>query len=155
MKKLLLISILLVMVFLVYGGMNVVQKIEGIEMVSDNNVSTHTPEVQFAKYDDCITENDFPDGYLLYTHEITNQHSGWDIEKVNESAQKYSKSLDSTLKNLSTVDAHEFIHKAFLKAKSDVENGNVSEIRKHYLGEIMRLCYNRDRLLNQNTVGIL
>lgn len=155
MKKILLTSVLLLTLLIVLGGMNAFESLEGIYMVSDKNLNIQTTAVQHAKYDDCITKNDFPEGYLLYTHEITNQHSDWDIEKVNQSVQKYSESLDSTLKNLSTVDAHEFIHKAFQKAKSDVENNDVSDIRKHYHGEIMRICYTRDKLLNQNTAGIL
>ncbi|MCR9227055.1 MAG: hypothetical protein NXH90_06535 [Flavobacteriaceae bacterium] len=153
MKKLLLTSILLATVVMVLGGMNAFQKMEGINIASKTNSNLYANPIQAVKYDDCIVEDDFPHGYLLFTHEITNLYSDWDIVKVNESIQKYSKSLDSTLKNLNTVDAHEFIHQAFWKAKGTVENQNTSEIQKHYHGEIMRICYARDKHLNQNTIG--
>ncbi|MDF0717801.1 hypothetical protein PY092_16680 [Muricauda sp. 334s03] len=154
MKKLLLTSILLATVFAVLGSMDAFQKMEGIN-VAETNSNLGAPPVHSVKYDDCITESDFPDGYTVYTHDITNQHSDWDIMKVNESIQKYTKSLDSTLKNLNTVDAHEFIHQAFQKSKSAVETENISNIQKHYHGEIMRICYAKDKQLNQNKVGIL
>jgi len=152
MKKLLLTSVLLATVFTVLSNMNVFQKMEAINVTETNsNVSaTHS-----VKYDDCITEDDFPESYLLYTHDITDQHSDWEIMKVNESIQKYVKSLDSTIKNLNTVDAHEFIHQAFQKSKNAVETENISSIQKHYHGEIMRICHSRDKQLNQNKVGIL
>lgn len=155
MKKLLLTSVLLATVFMVLGSMNVFKRMETFSIASETNSKIGSNPVKQVKYDDCISEEDFPKGYLLYTHELTNQHSDWDIVKVNESVQKYGKSLDSTLKNLSTVDAHEFIHQAFQKAKKAVEDENTSDIRKHYHGEIMRICYNRDKHLNQNTAGIL
>ena len=155
MKKLLLTSILLTTVFIVIGGMNALDKIQGIHAASNDKVNNQTTSFQSPKYDDCITKRNFPDGFLLYTHELTNPQANWDIEKVNESVQKYGKSLDSTIKNLSTVDAHEFIHQTFNKAKSALATDSISDIKKHYHAEMMKLCYTRDKLLNQNTVGVL
>lgn len=155
MKKLLLTYILLATVFIVIGGMNALAKIQGIYEASNDKVNNPTTSFQFAKYEDCITKEDFPDGFLLYTHELTNPDANWDIEKVNESVQKYGKSLDSTIKNLSTVDAHEFIHQTFIKSKSALATDSISDIKKHYHSEMMRLCFTRDQLLNQNTVGVL
>lgn len=154
MKKLLLTSILLATVFAVLGSMNAFQRIESIN-VAETNSNAGAPAVYSVKYNDCIGEDDFPDGYLLFTHDITIKHTDWDITKVNESAQKYAKSLDSTLKNLSTVDAHEFIHQAFQTSKKAVDTEHISDIQKHYHGEIMRMCYTRDKQLNKNKAGIL
>lgn len=153
MKKLLLTSILMATVVMVLGGMNAFQSMEVSNIASKNNSKLYGNPMNLVKYDDCIVEEDFPLGYLMFTHEITNVHDHWDIMKVNESVQKYSKSLDSTLKNLSTVDAHEFIHQAFMQSKNAVEDDNTSDILKHYHGEIMRICYARDKHLNQNTIG--
>lgn len=157
MKKLLFTSVLLATVFVVLSSMDVFQKMEGINVASETNSKADiTPtSVHVVKYVDCITENDLPEGYAIYTHDISNHHSDWDIMKVNESIEKYAKSLDSTLKNLNTVDAHEFIHQAFEKSKNVVKNEDISDIQKHYHGEIMRLCYTRDKQLNQNKAGIL
>lgn len=155
MKKLLLTSVLLATVFIVIGGMNALNKIQGIYEASNDKINNQTTSFQSAKYEDCITKDDLPDGFLLYTHELTNPHANWDIEKVNESVQKYGKSLDSTIKNLSTVDAHEFIHHTFNKAKSALATDSISDIKKHYHAEMMKLCYTRDKLLSQNTVGVL
>nr|WP_321410982.1 hypothetical protein [uncultured Allomuricauda sp.] len=152
MKKLILIPILLATLAVVFGGMNAYQKTEDINMATKAHHEIQVNPVRVAKYDDCILEGDFPEGYLFFTHDITYEHSNWDIIKVNESIEKYRKSLDSTLKNLSTVDAHDFIHQAFLKSKNAVENKDISVIQKHYHGEIMRICYARDQHLNQNTI---
>ncbi|MEC8830886.1 MAG: hypothetical protein VX772_00860, partial [Bacteroidota bacterium] len=126
MKKVLLTSILLASVCIVLGGMNAFQKMVPSNYVSKSNASFSGETENIVKYPDCITEEDFPSGYLLYTHEITNQHSDWDIVKVNSSVKKYSSSLDSTVKNLSTVDAHDFLHQAFEKAKAAVDDDNAS-----------------------------
>ncbi|WP_127138710.1 hypothetical protein [Flagellimonas oceanensis] len=154
MKKLLLTSVLLATVFVVLGSMDAFQRIEGINVAETNSNAGFTP-VHSIKYNDCIGEDDFPEGYLIFTHEITNQHTDWDIIKVNESVQKYAKSLDSTLKNLNTVDAHEFIHQAFQISKDAVDTEHISDIQKHYHGEIMRMCLARDKQLNKNKAGIL
>ena len=100
-------------------------------------------------------ESDFPNGYPLYSKQLKNEDVDWYFTKVNESAKKYGKSLDSTLKNLSTVDAHDFIHQAFQKAKNAIGNKDISDIQKHYHFEIMRICYDSDKSLNQNTAGRL
>jgi len=56
---------------------------------------------------------------------------------------------------LSTVDAHDFIHQAFQKAKNAIGNKDISDIQKHYHFEIMRICYDSDKSLNQNAAGRL
>ncbi|WP_318311881.1 hypothetical protein [Flagellimonas crocea] len=150
MKKFVFTLILFATVCVVLGSIKAFDTIEEFNFISKSNPTVQGNSVQPVKYHDCITENDFPDGYLLYTHEITNQDSHWDILKVNESVKKYGHSLDSTVKNLSTVDAHNFIHQAFQKAKNIVAEDSISDIQKHYQGEIMRICYDRDRYLNQN-----
>nr|WP_297782624.1 hypothetical protein [uncultured Allomuricauda sp.] len=150
MKKIVFTSILLATVFIVLGGMNAFQKIESLNFASKSDSNMEEP-VYTVKYNDFITEVDFPDGYSLDTMEATN-HVDWNFLKVNESVKKYGNSLDSTLKNLNTLDAHNFIHQAFNKAKSAVSKSDISDIQKYYHCEIMRVCYDRDRSLNQSTI---
>ncbi len=155
MKKLLLTSILLAIVFITLSAMNAFQEMQGIDFTSKTNSKEQMESVYVVKYDDCITENDFPEGYLVSKNENTGQDVDWNIMKVNQSIKKYRKSLDSTLKNLNTVDAHDFIHQTFQKAKSSMANDDISDIQRHYLSGIMRICYDSDKHLNQNTVTIL
>ncbi|MBO0329029.1 hypothetical protein [[Muricauda] lutisoli] len=107
-----------------------------------------------VKYDDCIKESDFPIDYSMHSKEVKD-HVDWSIKKVNESVNRFGESMNSTLKNLNTVDAHEFIHQTFQKAKSAFTDNAISDIQKHYQCEIMRICYDSDRSLNGNTVGRL
>ena len=155
MKKIVITSVLLATVFIVLGGMDAFQRMERIGFVSkvDSNIQVDT--IYAVKYDDCIMESDFPNGYPLYSKQLKNEDVDWYFTKVNESAKKYGKSLDSTLKNLSTVDAHDFIHQAFQKAKNAIGNKDISDIQKHYHFEIMRICYDSDKSLNQNAAGRL
>ncbi|WP_437398061.1 hypothetical protein [Flagellimonas lutimaris] len=155
MKNIVITSILLATLFIVMGGMDVFQRMERISFVSkaDSNILVDT--IYAVKYDDCIKESDFPNGYPLHSEQMKSEDEDWYFTKVNESARKYGKSLDSTLKNLSTVDAHDFIHQTFQKAKNAITDNDISEIQKHYHCEIMRICYDSDRSLNQSSVGRL
>ncbi len=150
MKKIVITSILLATVFIVLGGMNAFQKIESLNFASKSD-SDREERVYTVKYNDCIKDIDFPDGHSI-NNKLETSHVEWNLMKVNQSVKKYGKSLDSTLKNLNTLDAHGFIHQTFRKAKSAVTNNDISDIQKYYHCEIMRICYDRDRSLNQSTI---
>ena len=155
MKKLVLTFVLLASVFIVMGSINAISNMEHFNFISKTGPKAPVESVYSTKYDDCITKEDLPEGFGLYTHQLTDQHAAWDYKKVSQSAKKYGASLDSTLKNLSTVDAHDFLHKTFQNAKSAVMDDDVSPIQKHYHYEIMRMCLERDKHLNQNMIGKL
>ncbi|WP_127140064.1 hypothetical protein [Flagellimonas marinaquae] len=155
MKKIIITSILLVTFFVLLGSINAISNMEQFNMISKTGTKVAVESVYSAKYDDCITEDDFPKGFGLYTLQLTDQHLSWDYKKVSETARKYGVSLDSTLKNLSTVDAHDFIHKTFLNSKKVVMSEDTSPIQKHYHYEIMRMCLERDKHLNQTAMGKL
>ncbi|MBW8243418.1 hypothetical protein K1F50_11450 [Muricauda oceani] len=155
MKKFSLTLILLATMAIVLGGMYAFQGIDRLDFISKAKPPIQTDTVYAAKYNDCITEQDLPDGFATFTHDITHQYLQLQYDKVNESARKYGISLDSTLKNLSTVDAHDFIHKTFKDARNAAEKEGISEIQRHYQFEIMRMCLEKDRRLNKNVVGIL
>lgn len=79
----------------------------------------------------------------------------WDMLKVNSSIQRFRLSMDSTLKNLSSIDAHNFIHKEFERSKTLLQEENLTEIRRYYHCEIMRICFDSDRQLNIGSIGQL
>ena len=58
MKKLLFTSVLLASVFITLSGMNAFQKMEDFNFNSKEQMES----VYAVKYDDCITESDFPGG---------------------------------------------------------------------------------------------
>ncbi|NVN17731.1 hypothetical protein GUA46_05200 [Muricauda sp. HICW] len=153
MKKLMLTSILLATLAVVFGGMNAFQKIDRFSFISKTGTAANHEMIHVVKYDDCITQEDLPKRHFLFTHQITHQHIEPEYNRVNESARKYSTALDSTLKSLSTVDAHDFIHKTFQDAKNEASREDISEMQRHYQFEIMRMCLDKDKHLNQNTIG--
>ena len=152
MKKLLFSSMLLASAFAVLGGINVFDEIENGKSIKgmDRSILTNYS----AKYKDCILEKDLPEDFQREVYN-NSQKTDWDTKKVNASIKKYSKSLDSTLKNLSSIDAHDFIHKEFERSKNSILKDDLTEIRKHYHLEIMRICYDSDKTLNLGSAGRL
>lgn len=156
MKKILLSSVIMASLFIVMGSMNAFQKMEQLSFISKSNATFKGESTPKPKYHDCISEEDFPEDYFLYTKKITDQQLDWDIIKVNKCLENYRESMESTLQNLSAIDAHDFIHQAFQKSKAAIiNNKDTSKIQKHYHFEIMRICFDSDQSLNQNAAGRL
>ena len=155
MKKLPLTLILLATIFIVMGSMKAFQRMEEINFTSKSNSTFKGGPTPKAKYHDCISEEDIPEDYYLYTKKTANQELDWDIIKVNKSLKKHRDSMEVTLKNLSSIDAHNFLHHTFQKSKAALANKDISDIQKHYHFEIMRFCYESDKSLNQNSAGRL
>ncbi|MCK0160602.1 hypothetical protein [Allomuricauda sp. F6463D] len=153
MKKIVFTSILLATVFIVLKDIDAFQKIEEIKIVSTSN-SELKKSIYTVKYEDCIHKSGFPDNDALFSNE-TSADVAESFVKVDASLKKYKKSLDSTIKNLSVVDAHDFIHQTFKKTRIAIANKNISDIQKHYYFGIMQICYDSDKYLNQNAVGRL
>lgn len=151
MKKILLPSVIMASLFIVMGNMNAFQKMEQFGFITKSNSTIKDGATPKAKYHDCISEEDFPVDYQLYTQKTANQELDWDIIKVNKSLKKHRDSMENTLKNLSSIDAHNFLHHTFQKSKAALANKNISGIQKHYHFEIMRFCYESDKSLNQNS----
>jgi hypothetical protein len=143
---------LLASAFAVVRGINVFDQLENgqnIQGIHQGNLTNYS-----AKYRDCILEKDLPKGF---SRELDNdsKRTDWDTHKINVSLKKYGQSLDSTLKNLSTIDAHNFIHKEFERSKNSLLKEDLTEIRKYYHLEIMRICYDSDKSLNLGSAGRL
>ncbi|NDV43668.1 hypothetical protein [Flagellimonas sediminis] len=148
MKKLLFSSMLLASAFAVLGSMNAFRAIGKIDDSKsiNQNISTNYS----VKYQDCISQEDFPRDFNSMANHPSNSWD-WSTMKVDASLKKYSKSMDSTLQSLNSIDAHNFIHQEFLRSKSMLENTDISDIRKYYHCEIMRMCYDSDRFLNHSS----
>ncbi|WP_375325286.1 hypothetical protein [Flagellimonas sp. GZD32] len=148
MKKLLFPTILITGVFAVVGSMKSFY-VDAQNNRINNSLITQTYS---AKYKDCIDKEDLPVDYHPTADSVTIKRD-WDIAKVNASIEKYGKSMDSTVKSLNAIDAHDFVHKEFQRSKNILADSGLSEIRKHYHCEIMRICYDSDRSLNQSAFG--
>ncbi len=148
MKKLLFSSMLLASAFAVLGSMNAFRAIGKIDDSKsiNQNISTNYS----VKYQDCISQEDFPRDFNSMANHPSNSWD-WSTMKVDASLKKYGKSMDSTLQSLNSIDAHNFIHQEFLRSKSMLENTDISDIRKYYHCEIMRMCYDSDRFLNHSS----
>ena len=152
MKKLLFSSMLLASAFAVLGGMNALHEIKGIgdtEKIEQNISNNYS-----AKYKDCISQTDFPQNYQ-FPVDLPSSKRDWNTLKVDASLKRYGQTLDSTIRNLNSIDAHNFIHQEFQRSKAIFQNKDISDIRKYYHCEIMRMCYDSDRFLNLGSAGQL
>ncbi|GLU43873.1 hypothetical protein [Allomuricauda sp. NBRC 101325] len=149
MKKLLFPTILITGVFAVVGSMKSIYVDGQTTMVTDKIIAQTN---YAAKYKDCIAEQDFPENFPSSVDSVASKRD-WDISKVNASIHKYGQSMDSTVKSLTAIDAHDFIHKEFQRSKNILADSGLSDIRKHYHCEIMRICYDSDRSLNESAFG--
>ncbi|MFD2101609.1 hypothetical protein [Flagellimonas iocasae] len=145
MKKLFISSLLVLAAFALWGPMNAFQKKKVTATYS--SFDKNADSLYSAKYRDCIMQSDFPEG--SFSNDKIIIENDWDLMKVNSSINRYGQSLDSTIKNLNAIDAHNFLHHEFERSKNTILNSkDLSWIRAHYLREIMRICYDNDRLLN-------
>lgn len=148
MKKLLFPTILITGVFAVVGSMKSFY-VDGSNTLASNNVIVQNYS---AKYKDCIDEQDLLENFPPSKDSVAVKMD-WAITKVDASIQKYGKSMDSTVKSLNAIDAHDYIHKEFERSKNILADSGLSDIRKHYHCEIMRICYDSDRSLNESAFG--
>lgn len=152
MKKFLCLGILTGGTFVILAGVNLYNHFYHTPTGTYQNEKVTTNYV--IKYNDCITQEDFPFDLDDSKNQIELGHD-WDLLKVNSSIQRFRHSMDSTLKNLSSIDAHNFIHKEFERSKTLLQEENLTEIRRYYHCEIMRICFDSDRQLNIGSIGQL
>ena len=118
------------------------------------NPEKNTTSRNSIKYSDCINLDDMS----IATAEGIDMHAlQQDVlfEEINLCLEKYQRSLDSTVKNLSTIDAHKFLHSEFQRCKTLISADSLSAIKVYYHKGIMRLCYESDKTLNSISVGTL
>lgn len=152
MKKFLCFGVFVGSIFTVLAVTNLYHIFKQSRNTEQPNEKVTTNYV--VKYSDCITHDDFP--FAPDDFQITlGLEQDWDMLKVNSSLQRFRHSMDSTLKNLSSIDAHNFIHKEFERNKAQLQTENLTEIRRYYHCEIMRICFDSDRQLNIGSIGQL
>lgn len=152
MKKFLCSGVLIGCTFAVLAGANLYNNYIHVPTVTEQNEKVTTNYL--VRYQDCITKEDFPFDLEDLQNGIGLEQD-WDMLKVNSSIQRFRLSMDSTLKNLSSIDAHNFIHKEFERSKTLLQEENLTEIRRYYHCEIMRICLDSDRSLNVGSIGHL
>lgn len=112
---------------------------------SQNNIPKTTNYA--TKYSDCISEQDLK-GYSLNESQIYSKEQTPALKEVNSSLEKYQRSLDSAIKNLNALDAHQFLHSEFKRCKDVVRLDSLSEIKTYYFLGTMQICYDLDKSLN-------
>lgn len=105
-----------------------------------------------TKYSDCITKSDHSQFSKSLQTKIPQVDEIF-IEEIDACLDNYQRSLDSTIKNLNAIDAHEFLHSEYLRCKVKISEGSLSEIQKYYHQGIMQICYDKDRFLNLHSNG--
>ncbi|MEZ4811488.1 MAG: hypothetical protein R2819_14105 [Allomuricauda sp.] len=139
MKKLIYPIIFIAGVFVLWAPMNAFQDRNLFKMASVSR--GEAVQDYSAKYKDCISKDSF-------SSQNTLQINSLDYQKVGDALKKYEQTLVYTLKNLSSIDAHNFLHQEFQRSKDTVFNQDLSELQLYYHNEIMRICFEKDRLLN-------
>ncbi|MGW9687194.1 hypothetical protein [Flagellimonas sp. 2504JD1-5] len=145
MKKIILPFCLIALISIALLSMNKFSPKINFSGATDAEKSEN-PERQI-KYSDCIDmvaismfDSEGPDMQLI-------QQNGL-YDEINQCLKKYQRSLDSTIKNLSTIDAHEFLHNEFERCKNQIDSDSLSAIKVFYHKGIMEICYDRDKRLN-------
>ncbi len=107
-----------------------------------------------TKYSDCIDLLD-----LATFSKDSLHHTAMDqtlvLEELNSSLHKYQQSLDSAIKNLNALDAHQFLHAEFKRCKEAIQSDSLSAIKTYYILGTMQICYDLDTSLNLDSDGLV
>ncbi|PWL38059.1 hypothetical protein DKG77_07130 [Flagellimonas aquimarina] len=104
------------------------------------------------KYSDCVAKSDYLQFFDATRTDVPKEEEIF-IEEIDLCLENYQRSLNSTIKNLNAIDAHEFLHSEYLRCKIKISTGSLSEIQKYYHRGIMQICYDKDRFLNLGSNG--
>lgn len=138
----------LFLVLLISAGLLSMDTFSGKRSLSEvfNFETKHTTE-HATKYSDCIDHQDeFSNAKFGLSQFPEDQRPL--VKEINLCLEQYRQSLDSTIKNLSTIDAHEFLHNEYARCKTEIGYDSISEIKEYYHLGMMKICYDRDRALN-------
>lgn len=116
------------------------------------NSEKSTPQEHQARYSDCISLKDVSN-IEARDIDIPLEQKNILFDEVNAQLRKYSSSLDSTIKNLNTIEAHKFLHSEFQRSKKQISADSLSAIKVYYHRGIMSICHERDKMLNSISVG--
>ncbi|WP_420320176.1 hypothetical protein [Flagellimonas sp.] len=145
MKKIILPFCLIALISIALLSMNKFSPKINFSGATDTEKSEN-PEHQI-KYSDCIDmgsmyvlDSENPYMQMIQQNELYGE--------INQCLRKYQQSLDSTIKNLNSIDAHEFLHNEFERCKNQIDSDSLSAIKVFYHKGIMEICYDRDKKLN-------
>lgn len=145
----------LFLVLLVSAGLLSMDTLSGKKSLSEVfNFETKRSTKYPAKYSDCIDHKDEFSGIKFSISQFPDDQKPL-VKEINLCLEQYRQSLESTIKNLSTIDAHEFLHTEYARCKTEIGHGSISQIKAYYLHGIMKICYDRDRALNQESASDL
>ena len=105
-------------------------------------------------YEDCIQKESLVtlEAFLRQGNRLP---KGKSLPQIDVQIEKYQTSLDSTIQNLSTIDAHSFLHNEFKRCKNLVISSESTPIQTYYHFKIMESCYERDKVLNESSQNSL
>nr|WP_299385771.1 hypothetical protein [Allomuricauda sp.] len=102
---------------------------------------------QGTKYSDCIDSTDLM-VFLKRQSPPTKQSEA--LQKVEASLEKYGRSMDSVIENLSTLEAHQYLHEAYKNNRSVLQSDSMTKTKFLYHLGAMQICYDRDKSLSHN-----
>ncbi|MEM7486360.1 MAG: hypothetical protein AAF348_14225 [Bacteroidota bacterium] len=100
-----------------------------------------------TKYSDCIQETDLSQFSSVDISQLLKERPVL-LKEMDRCLSQYKNTLDNTIKNLNTLDSHEFLHKEYKRSKDKISTNSLSEIKTYYHLGIMRICYEKDKDLN-------
>ena len=120
-------------------------------------VVTQTQEKKLeegVKYEDCIQKETIVT-FRVFLKRENRLPVGQDVTQIDSQIEKYRESLDSTIHNLSSLDAHSFLHNEFKRCKTVILSSELSNLQTYYHLKIMEACYEKDKELNESSQNSL
>ncbi|MEM9363917.1 MAG: hypothetical protein AAGA43_14855 [Bacteroidota bacterium] len=106
------------------------------------------------KYEDCIQKESLT-SFEVFLRRENRLPDGENLSQIDFQIKKYQRSLDSTIQNLSTIDAHSFLHNEYKRCKSLILSSERTPIQTYYHFKIMESCYEKDKALNESSQNSL
>nr|WP_299000007.1 hypothetical protein [uncultured Allomuricauda sp.] len=106
------------------------------------------------KYEDCIQEESLIKLKVFLKHK-NRLLFGKNLSQLDIQVEKYRTSLDSTIQNLSAIDAHGFLHNEYRRCENILLSSESSSFQTYYHLKIMEACYEKDKILNESSQNSL
>ncbi|MEM9078376.1 MAG: hypothetical protein AAGC43_15135 [Bacteroidota bacterium] len=106
------------------------------------------------KYEDCIQKESLTELKTFLKRE-NRWPFGENLTQIDIQIERYRVSLDSTIQNLNSIDAHSFLHMEFRRCKERILTTEISPIQAYYHLNIMEACYSKDKELNESSQSSL
>ncbi|SHG92191.1 hypothetical protein [Flagellimonas flava] len=114
------------------------------------NVSSMDMKEYGNKYSDCINGSEL-DSFTKQVFETNFKTTKLPVKSIDKSLENYQRSLEVTIENLNAIDAHDFLHSEYERYKTEMSQETLSGVRAYYLAGAMKVCFNLDKSLNQDS----